>query len=76
VKQPLGVAFDKSLVTRLRRAAYWIPGLTISGICEKGAVEELERVEKEYAREHAGALPPELPPDARMPRAPRKVASE
>jgi hypothetical protein len=49
------------LADRMRRAAYWLPGVTIASLCEAALKAELARVEKEH-----GALKP-IPPGEAVP---------
>jgi len=49
------------LADRMRRAAYWLPGVTIASLCESALTAELVRLEKEH-----GPLKP-IPPGQSVP---------
>lgn len=40
----------KDAIDKARRAAYWIPGETVSGIIEAGIAREVARLERKHGR--------------------------
>ena len=46
-KERLTVHVARTLVERLRNAAYWTPGLTLSALAEQALEDEIARLERE-----------------------------
>lgn len=47
MRRALSVYIDEAALEKLRDAAYWLPGTSLSDIVESAVVEHLERLEQD-----------------------------